>query len=175
MGPTFDHVHIYARDLPRTLRFYTAVLGAEHIGKLPKSEGLPGDAAFNHILLLGGQFLALSTFPPGIAARTPPAADDGALQVGFGVAHIGLNVPSLDDLIPTLEREGYDLHSEPRGGEPVRYVYFTGPDGVVFELTQYQVSPKLAPAIKALAMFDRGVHAAKRAIGKRLLAAATAS
>ena len=49
----------------------------------------------------------------------------------------------------------------------------TGPDGVVFELTEYDVSPKLQPAIKALALFDRGVHAAKRAIGKRLLAAAT--
>ena len=52
-------------------------------------------------------------------------------------------------------------------------MYFTGPDGVVFELTQYDVSPKLQPATRALALLDRGVHVAKRAIGKRLLAAAT--
>jgi catechol 2,3-dioxygenase-like lactoylglutathione lyase family enzyme len=169
MGATFDHVHIYAQDLPRSLHFYTAVLGAEEVGKIPKEVG------FNHILLLGGQFMAVSAFPPGITPREPPAVGDGALQVGFGVAHIGLNVASLDELLPKLERAGITPHSAPRGGSPVRYVYFTGPDGVVFEVTQYQVSAKLEPAIKALALFHRGVHAAKRVIGKRLLAAATGS
>ncbi|MEZ4324552.1 MAG: VOC family protein [Polyangiales bacterium] len=173
MGVTFDHVHVYAQDLPHTLDFYMTVLGAEPMGKIPKDNGATGDDAFNHILLLGGQFMAVSAFPPGIAPRTPPEADDGALRVGFGVAHIGLNVANLEAVIPAIERAGYVPHSEPRGGDPVRYVYFTGPDGVVFELTQYQVSPQLEPAIKALALFDRAVHAAKRAIGKRLLAAAT--
>ena len=167
MGATFDHVHVYAQDLPRSLHFYTEVLGAEVIGKIPKEVG------FNHILLLGGQFMALSAFPPGITPREPAAVADGALQVGFGVAHIGLNVADLDDLIPKLERAGITPHSEPRGGKPVRYVYFTGPDGVVFEVTQYQVSAKLQPAIRALEAFHRGVHAAKRVIGKRLLSAAT--
>ena len=161
------HTMLRVGNLQRSIDFYTQVLGAEEIGKIPKEVG------FNHILLLGGQFMAVSAFPPGITPREPAAVADGALQVGFGVAHIGLNVASLDDLLPKLEHAGITPHSPPRGGSPVRYVYFTGPDGVVFEVTQYQVSAKLQPAIKALEGFHRGVHAAKRLIGKRLLAAAT--
>jgi catechol 2,3-dioxygenase-like lactoylglutathione lyase family enzyme len=164
---TFDHVHIYAHDLLRSLAFYTGVLGAEEVGRIPTTRG------FNHILLLGGQFLAVSEFPEGLSPAEPAGVADGALRVGFGVAHLGINVPDLDALLPQLEAAGVTLHSEPRGGEPIRYVYFTAPDGVVIELTQYNVPAHLQPAIEALALFHRGVHVAKRFIGKRLLAAAS--
>ncbi len=159
----FDHVHLYATDTGATLAFWCDALGAERIGVL-------GDLT---LLVLGGQFIAVSEFPDDIEPTAPPPVGDGAVKAGFGVAHVGLNVDDIDALLPALEAAGAVVHSAPRGDGPIRYVYFTAPDGVVVELTQYVVPAHLAPAIAFLRGFNRAVHAAKRTIGKALVRAAT--
>lgn len=164
MITNFDHVHFYTADLAATIGFYQDVLGAEPIGDIPNSHG-----GFNHLLLLGGQFLVVSEYPPGIEPAEPPAHGDGALTHGFGVAHVGLNVDDLDPILDRLAVAGIEAHSEPQGDGPVRYVYFTGPDGVVFELTQYVLPLKLKAAAAALKVFNRSVHRARKAIGKALI------
>lgn len=72
-----------------------------------------------------------------------------------------------------LEAAGVDVHSEARGDGPIRYVYFTAPDGVIIELTQYVLPAKLRPAAAVLDLFNRGVHKARTAIGKALVKGAT--
>ena len=168
MAIDFDHVHVYCRDLDASLGFYEELLGAERVGAIPNSFG-----DFNHVVLLGGQFLVLSHYPPGMEPGEPSAVGDGAFEGGYGVAHLGLNVPDLEPLARRLRDAGVELHSaEPRGGAPVRYLYLTAPDGLVVELTQYVVPEKLRPAIGALRLFNAGVHVARRAIGRALVAAA---
>jgi catechol 2,3-dioxygenase-like lactoylglutathione lyase family enzyme len=161
---SFDHVHLYARDLAVALRFYTHDLGAENIGILPSNSG-----SDNHLLLLGGQFLVVSRFPEGMEPATPPPEGDGALTHGFGVAHFGLNVADLAQTIATLQSSGVRVHSSPRGAGAVRFVYFTAPDGVVIELTEYKLPPKLRPLAKVAVGIDRGIHRVRRLLGQQLV------
>jgi len=170
MITNFDHIHLYTADLDGTLAFYQRTLGAETIGALPNSHG-----GHNHLVLLGGQFLAISHYPDGIEPRTPPEHGDGALTHGFGVAHFGLNVDDLAPIIRRLEDAGIEVHSAPQGAGAVRYIYFTAPDGVVIELTEYVLPAKLRPAAAALKVFNKGIHKARKAIGKALIKSATAS
>lgn len=160
---SFDHIHLYTADPAATLAFWCGALGAERVGAL-------GDIT---LLILGGQFIAVSEFPPDIEPRDPPADGHGAVRAGFGVAHVGLNVDDLRRLLPRLEAAGARAHGAVRDQPPVRFVYLTGPDGVVIELTQYVLPAKLRPAGVALAGFNRAVHIARRTIGRALIAAAT--
>jgi catechol 2,3-dioxygenase-like lactoylglutathione lyase family enzyme len=162
MVTTFDHVHFYAADPIAARAFWCDVLGAEVVGTVGK----------NLLLILGGQFIALSGFPPDIAPAAPPVVGDGALRAGFGVAHLGLNVDDLDALLPRLVASGCTIHSAPRGGAPLRYVYFTAHDGIVVELTQYVLTRRLRPVELALRGFNRAVHRTKKLIGRALVRAA---
>jgi catechol 2,3-dioxygenase-like lactoylglutathione lyase family enzyme len=159
----FDHVHFYATDPDAARAFWCDVLGAEEVGQLGK----------NLLLILGGQFIALSGYPPDIAPAAPPAPGDGALRAGFGVAHLGLNVADLEALLPALVAAGCTVHSAPRGEGPLRYVYFTAHDGIVVELTQYVLPRKLRPAELALRGFNHAVHRTKKMIGRALVRAAS--
>lgn len=169
MITSFDHVHLYSADLDGSLAFYQRVLGAEKVGSIPNDHG-----GKNHVLLLGGQHLVLSDYPPGLAPREPAQRADGALSHGFGVAHLGLNVRHLERFVQRLRSAGVEVHDAPRGSGAVRYVYFTAPDGVVVELTEYVVPRKLRPAIAALEAFNKAIHLARRRVSKALISRATA-
>lgn len=156
MISNFDHIHLYASDLSATLAFYERTLGADRVGAIPNSHG-----GHNHLVLLGGQFLAISDYPPGHKASEIPPYGDGALAAGFGVAHLGLNVDELEPVIKRLAAAGVAVHSPPQGEGAIRYVYFTAPDGVVIELTQYALPAKLRVAASALKLFNIGVHKAR--------------
>lgn len=162
----FDHIHIYAHDPEGTMAFYQRHFGAEHIGRLPASDG-----STNHVLILGGQYLIVAPFPRGVEPDEAPGDGATGTRSGFGVGHIGFNVDQLDGLVARLSAAGVNVHGSPTQTGVIRYVYCDGPDGVTIELTEYKVPARLAPAAALLRGFNRGVHAAKRAIGKRLLAA----
>ncbi|MBW2717317.1 MAG: VOC family protein, partial [Deltaproteobacteria bacterium] len=78
MITSLDHIHIHAADPLATIRFYESCLGAEHLGSIPSGEG-----GRNHGVLLGGQLLVISEFPPGMTPAEPPEAGAGALRSGF--------------------------------------------------------------------------------------------
>ena len=89
-------------------------------------------------LSLGGLFLVLGPFPPGIEPSKPPTPGDGAYANGFGVAHFGLKVENVENAAAELRDAGVSLLGEPvhePGG--LSYAYLAAPDGVVVELTQY--------------------------------------
>ncbi len=170
MSCTFDHVHLHTTDLAGALEFYQNTMGAEPVGILPNSHG--GE---NHLIVLGGQFLVLSDYPPGFEPEALPAYADGRLARGHGVAHLGINVDKLEPILARLAAAGVEVHGSPKGSGAIRFVYFTAPDGVVIELTQYVLPPKLKPVVAALSFFNRGVHRARWAIGKALVKGAKAS
>ena len=167
VGPTMmalDHVHVYASDPGATIAFYERYFEAERVGRLPTRDGRS-----NEFIVLGGQVVVVSAFPPGLEARPAPVLGDGAVQSGFGVSHLGINVSDLDALVAKLRRGGVDVHGEPVTTGAIRYVYLSAPDGVVVELTQYVVPRHLKPALGALNAFNRSVHRARKALTQTLL------
>jgi len=166
MITALDHIHLYAADPERTLRFYEDCFGAERLGALGNDHG-----DHNHFLLLGGQLLVVSAFPPDIEPADPPEVGDGARRAGFGVAHFGLQTADLAGVVAKLERAGVDVHSAPRGEGAIRYVYFSAPDGVVIELVQLVLPPKLEKLRPLFDAYNRAVHVTKRAFAKQLFRA----
>lgn len=164
MTSVLDHIHIYATSPADTMAFYEDVLGAERIGPLPTA----GSDTI-HLLILGGQYLAVSRFPEGVEPTTPPDYVHGALATGYGVAHFGLNVDDLDGVMGKLKAAGTEVHGDPESSGPLRFVYFTGPDGVVIELTQYVLPAKLRPVAAGLKAFNRFVHMGRRLIAKQMI------
>lgn len=163
MITSLDHIHIHAADPVETIRFYESCLGAEHLGAIPSGEG-----GRNHGVLLGGQLLVISEFPPGMSPEDPPEAGEGALRTGFGVAHIGLQTTDLAGVLDRLRDEGAEVHAEPRRTGAIRYVYATGPDGVVIELTELHLPAHLQRFLPLLSGVNRAIHLTRRALAKQL-------
>lgn len=160
----FDHLHVYAADPEATLAFYEEVLGAERLGSIPA-----GGGRRNQLVILGGQLLAIAAFPEGLEAKPHPEVADGATRAGFGVAHLGLNVDDLRGWVRRLEAAGVHVHSAPRESGLLQYVYFTAPDGVVIELTQYDLPRRFQPAVMALNALNRTIHRTKATVTAALL------
>ena len=163
---SFDHIHIYATDPEQTMAFYERHFDAERLGRLPAGEG-----GFNHVLLLGGQYLVVAAFPAAVEPDEAPGDGQHGTRGRYGVAHIGINVTGIDGLVADLQAAGVRVHGAPKGAGLLRYVYCDAPDGVTIELTEYVLPRKLAPAARILNGFKKGVHVARKAIARRLLAA----
>lgn len=129
---SLDHLHIYSADADATVAFYCDCFGAELAGQLPTADG----RGLN-LVTLGGHLLIIGPFPPGLEAREPAPAGDGALTHGFGIAHFGLRVDDVHGAVAELRAKGVAIHTEPTGEGAITYAYVGAPDGVVVELTQY--------------------------------------
>jgi catechol 2,3-dioxygenase-like lactoylglutathione lyase family enzyme len=82
--------------------------------------------------------VVLGSFPTGIAAAPPSEPGDGAYRHGFGIAHFGLRVASVEAAVGELAAAGVRVLSEPvREPSGLSYAYIAAPDGVVVELTEY--------------------------------------
>jgi catechol 2,3-dioxygenase-like lactoylglutathione lyase family enzyme len=160
---SIDHIHIHAADPWATIGFYESCLGAERLGSIPSGEG--GE---NHGVLLGGQLLVISEFPPGMTPAAPPEAGDGALRAGFGVAHFGLQTTDLDGVLARLRDAGAHVHADARHVGSIRYAYATAPDGVVIELVELHLPAHLAPLLPLLNGVNRAIHLTRRALAKQL-------
>ena len=55
-----------------------------------------------------------SLYPPSIEPGIPPVYGDGTYQGGFGVAHVGLHVDSVEDAVESVRRRGSTILSEPK-------------------------------------------------------------
>ena len=131
---SLDHIHIYAAAPEESARFYE-----EHFQAKPivRNKNKNGDTRI--FLALGGQVLVLGSFPAGMLPLSPPVAGDGAYPHGFGVAHFGLRVESVEAALKELSVSGVVALSELVVEESgLSYAYIAAPDGVVIELTQYQ-------------------------------------
>ena len=130
---SLDHIHVYCEDPGASTAFYTRHFEA---AELLRNRNAHGDLRI--FLQLGGQVLVFGPFPTGHTPAATPEAGDGAYRNGFGVAHLGLHVASVEAAVAELSAAGVAILSEPLT-EPtgLTFAYVAAPDGVVLELTEY--------------------------------------
>ncbi len=125
-APTFDDVLIVARDLERSIEFYT-LIGFEHLETIER----PNDRVA--VMRLGSVKIELMNLPEGKETlREPRKLTD------LGFRHIGLKV---DDLTAVYERLkdkiGFDSPPRKIQGRGNRMTeFFNDPDGVEMHFVQ---------------------------------------
>lgn len=152
MVRAIDHLNIVVSDLPRSVRFYTEVLGF----RLVKEARLEG-AWIDRIVGLTGVRgrVAYIVAPAGeprielLAYEAPPGANPAENRRAntVGLRHIALRVDDLAATVAKLQAAGVTFFSEPvkvpagvvrhDQGEKT-LVYFLDPDGVILELAEYR-------------------------------------
>lgn len=147
-----DHINIVVADLPRSVWFYTKLLGfrlmkearleGEWIDRIVGLSGVKGRVAYV-VAPAGEPRIELLCYesPPG----ENPAANRRANTMGL--RHIALRVDDIAAMTAKLRAAGVEVFSEPvhvpagvvkhDQGEKT-LVYFLDPDGVILELAQYR-------------------------------------
>ena len=122
---TFYYTGIRVRDMERSIRFYTEVLGMNLLfrTRIRKQRG--------EVAVLksprGKQKLELNWYEPGSKYATPYAR-------GEGLDHLAFRTPDLSKAMRELQRRGHkivDRYAGPRGGA---WCYLEDPDGNWIEL-----------------------------------------
>ena len=130
---SLDHIHVYSDSPEHSADFYIQHFAAKTI---VRNKNKNGDERI--FLALGGQVIVLGDFPKGHVASSPPPAGDGTYRRGFGVAHFGLRVESVESGLEELRAADVEVLGElVREDSGLTYAYIAAPDGVVIELTQY--------------------------------------
>ncbi|MFM1850708.1 MAG: hypothetical protein RIS54_392 [Verrucomicrobiota bacterium] len=147
-----DHINIVVRDLERSVRFYTDLLGF----RLAREATLEG-AWIDRIVGLEGVKgrVAYVVAPAGeprielLAYDAPVGVDpvDNRRANTVGLRHIALQVDDIAAMTAKLRAAGVTVFSDPvkvpagvvkhDAGEKT-LVYFLDPDGVILELAQYR-------------------------------------
>jgi len=142
-GMTHDETVL---DSSRVLEYVHPDDQARHLEAMQAHRNINTNGDVRIFLALGGQIIVIGSFPTGMASVPPPAAGDGAYVHGFGIAHFGLRVADLEASIDELSASGVRVLSEVVQ-EPTRlsYAYVAAPDGVILELTQYELNGRTHP------------------------------
>jgi glyoxylase I family protein len=125
-APSFDHVLIVARDLERSIEFYTSI-GFEHLETIQR----PKDRVA--VMRLGGVKIEIMNLPEGEeTVREPRMLSD------LGFRHIGFKVDDLDEVYERLkDRISFDSPPRKIPGRGNRMtVFFKDPDGVEMHFVQ---------------------------------------
>lgn len=126
-----DHIHIFGADPDASADFYVRHFEATVVERQAE------DATV--LLALGGKILIFSRLPDGI---TPPESlefAEGSRTRGVGVAHIGLRVGDVKRAVEELAGAGVEILAPPVETPDLVFAYVGAPDGVVLELTQYEI------------------------------------
>ena len=135
---SFDHIHIYSKEPEEAAKFYTQLFGGE---KLYSKEGAGGVRIF---LSLGGQIIVIGPLPSDRALSSSVDLDENPYQHKLGLDHFGIRVKDLDAAVEELREQGVEILAEPvKGSSGISYAFIAAPDGVVIELTQYGLLPKM--------------------------------
>jgi glyoxylase I family protein len=123
---TFDHVLIVARDLERSIEFYS-LLGFEHLETIQR----PNDRVA--VMRLGNVKIELMNLPEGKeTTREPRKLSD------LGFRHIGFKVDDLEEVYDRL-KDKISFQAPPRkipGRGNRMTVFFKDPDGVEMHFVQ---------------------------------------
>ena len=135
---SFDHIHIYSSEPEEAAEFYMQFFGSE---KLYQKMGAGGLRLF---LLLGGQIIVIGPFPTDRANLITVDPDENPHQHQMGLDHFGIRVKDLDAAVRELREQGVQILAEPvSGSSGISYAFIAAPDGVIIELTEYGLLPKL--------------------------------
>ena len=135
---SFDHVHIYSREPEEAAKFYMSFFGSEKLYQKMEAGGL------RFFLLLGGQIIVIGPFPSHRAVSKSIDLDENPYQHQIGLDHFGIRVKNLGAAVKELREQGVQVLAEPvSGSSGISYAFIAAPDGVIIELTQYGLLPKL--------------------------------
>ncbi len=131
---SFDHIHIYSKNPDESAKFYINHFEAEVVYQ---KEGLAGSRIF---LSLGEQIIVLGPLP-----KDRSVSDNHKHhQHGVGLDHFGFRVKNLKPAVQKLKEQGVEVLSEPvKGSSGISYAFIKAPDGVIIELTEYGLLPKI--------------------------------
>jgi len=126
-----DHIHVYSPDPDASARFYERHFEGTVVERQ--------DGGSTVLLALGGKILIFGLLPDGITRPKPPEFSHGSRTQGFGIAHIGLRVADVMAAVEELAGAGVEILAQPVVAPDITYAYIGAPDGVVLELTQYEI------------------------------------
>ncbi len=116
MPVNFDHAHIFASDLPATVRFFQEMFGAEVVWDQEAA------GARNVRLAIGRGFIHLYDQPPKLDRP--------------GNIHLGIETDDLDGLVEHMRSKGFQFRNPIRDYPQFRYVMIAAPDNILIELFQ---------------------------------------
>ena len=139
-NPQLTQIAMSVADLPRSLRFYSEVLGFGRAGGkviwgefLARVQDLGDDAQCIVWWLLGRQdFVQLEFFHHTMPAQKPRSADWRPSDIGF--SRFGVAVPDFNATLARLADWGSAPITPPAVVDGLRRVCFPDPDGVIVEL-----------------------------------------
>lgn len=126
-----DHIHVYSLDPDASAAFFERHFEATVVERQEDGPTL--------LVALGGKILIFSPVPDGIPRKEPPGFSCGSRTHGCGVAHIGLRVRDVKAAVHELEGNGVEILAQPVVAPDITFAYIGAPDGVVLELTQYEI------------------------------------
>lgn len=126
----FDHVHLVAKDVQATARWYVDKLG----GSIWKSAEVRG-AAQIYVSVAGALVI--------VRGERPGESVQGKSGLEWGVDHFGLRVGGdFDSFCEGLRRKGVAFNLEPTDFNPTtRIAFVAAPDGVSIELLSRKEAP----------------------------------
>ncbi len=135
---SFDHIHIYSKEPVEAVNFYKQFFGSEEVYR---KEGAGGLRIF---LSLGGQIIVIGPLPTDRAVSSSVDLDENHHEHQIGLDHFGIRVKDLDAAVKELREQGVQILAEPVSGSTgISYAFIAAPDGVIIELTQYGLLPKM--------------------------------
>ncbi len=117
MPVNFDHAHVFASDLPATVRFFQEMFGAEIVWDQEAA------GARNVRLAIGRGFIHLYDQPP-------------KLDRPGNIHHLGIETDDLDGLVEHMRSKGFQFRNPIRDYPQFRYVMIAAPDNILIELFQ---------------------------------------
>ena len=135
---SFDHIHIYSKEPEKVAKFYMQFFDGEELYRKEK------DGRLRVFLSLGGQVLVIGLLPSDRDISGSVNLDENSHQHKLGLDHFGIRVKDLTSAVEELKEQGVQILAEPvKGSSGISYAFIAAPDGVIIELTQYGVLPKI--------------------------------
>jgi len=140
---SFDHIHIYSKDPKEAAKFYVQFFNGERLYQKGK------DFALRIFLSLCGQLIVIGPYPSGRAGSSSVDLEEDSHQHQYGLDHFGIRVKNLGEAVQELRNQGVQILTEPvSGSSGINYAFIAAPDGVIIELTEYELLPKMFLKLK---------------------------
>jgi lactoylglutathione lyase len=138
----FAHIAITAKDMDKSLDFYTRVLGFKKAFEIKKPE--TGEPWINYLYIGNGQFAEL--FYDG-------TTDNPWKEELRGFNHVSVLVDDIHSVVDHIRKEGVEVTGGPlQGADKNWQAWLKDPDGIRIELMQIVDGSPQADAVKKFAV-----------------------
>lgn len=121
MPSKFDHIHLVCKDIEKTAKFYTELLGAKETERRTVRDAPTIRLDLN-----------------GVTINLRGMRDvDKEIYTTIGLSHYGIEVDDIDATFKQLKENGVHFYEEPSVCFPgLRIAFFEGPTGELIELLE---------------------------------------